>query len=68
MVASGELQLKYPEQPTHPDQTYRTHSGRKEAWFLVPQSPQHQIRAEHEAMPPKPDDNDAGTLALAHSV
>jgi hypothetical protein len=24
MVAEGQLQLRFPDQPTHPDQAYRT--------------------------------------------
>ena len=31
MVADGELILRYPEQPTHPDQAYRTNPDWREA-------------------------------------
>jgi ATP-dependent DNA helicase RecG len=31
MVANGELQLRYPDQPTHPEQAYRTNSNWSES-------------------------------------
>ena len=31
MVADGELQLRFPEQPTHPDQAYRSNPDWKES-------------------------------------